>query len=111
MELAAVGRRLTLQLDAQPDLNLAAIPQLKLSGERRSHFQIRIDMGILNRDYMKRSSDDDDDGRGSLSDSKVEAFLSGFLQRHPRFFIYVGIGLGVMVVAAIVVARLTVRSQ
>ena len=69
----------------------------------------RNDMGIQNRDYMKRP--DHDDGRGSSSDSRLEEFFSGFLQRHPRFFIYVGIGLAVSIVIAIVVAMLTTRSQ
>ena len=68
-------------------------------------------MGILNRDYMKRPSDDNDDGRGSSSDSKLEAFLSGFLQRHPRFFLYVLIGLAVLVVVAVVLAKLTTKGQ
>ena len=68
-------------------------------------------MGIENRDYMKRPSDDDDDRGAASSDSKLEAFLSGFLQRHPRFFLYVLIGLAVLVVAAIVVAKVTTKSQ
>jgi hypothetical protein len=68
-------------------------------------------MGIQNRDYMKRPPDDDEDRRSSSSDSKLEAFLTGFLQRHPRFFLYVGIGLAVLVITAIVVAKLTTKSQ
>jgi hypothetical protein len=68
-------------------------------------------MGIQDRDYMKRPSDDDDDRRASSPDSRLEAFLSGFLQRHPRFFLYVGIGLAVLVAVAIVVASLTTRSH
>jgi high-affinity Fe2+/Pb2+ permease len=68
-------------------------------------------MGIQNRDYMKRPSDDDDDRRASSSDSKAEEFLTRFLQRHPRFFIYVGVGLAALVVAAIIVAVLTNKSH
>jgi len=64
-------------------------------------------MGIWNRDYMKRPPDDDgDESRGaSGSGSKLEEFFSGFLQRHPRFFIYVGIGLAVLVVVAFAVVK------
>jgi len=61
-------------------------------------------MGIYNRDYMKRPSDDDEE-RAYGSDEKLEAFFSGFLRRHPRFFLYFGIGLTVVVVAAIVLAK------
>ncbi len=68
-------------------------------------------MGIQNRNYMKRPSADDDDRLASSDDSRVEAFLTGFLQRHPRFFIHVGIGLAVLVVVAIVAAKLTTKSQ
>ena len=77
---------------------------------RRSHLDTKNNMGIQNRDYMKRPSDDDE-RRASSSDSKLEALLSGFLQRHPRFFIYVGISLAVLVIAAIIVAKLTTRSH
>ena len=68
-------------------------------------------MGIQNRDYMKRPSDDDDDGRASSSDSKLEAWLAGFLRRHPRFFLYVGIALAVLIVVAVIVVKLTTKSQ
>lgn len=67
-------------------------------------------MGILNRDYMKRPPDDDDQ-RASSSDSKAEEFITRFLQRHPRFFVYVGVGLAVLVIAAILVAKLTAGSR
>lgn len=60
---------------------------------------------------MKRPSDDDDDRRASSPDSRLEAFFSEFLQRHPRFFLYVGIGLAVLVVVAIAVAKLTARNH
>jgi hypothetical protein len=67
-------------------------------------------MGIQNRDYMKRPSDDDD-RRASSSDSRAEEFLTRFLQRHPRFFVYVGVGLAVLVVVAIIIAVLTNKSH
>ena len=62
-------------------------------------------MGIQNRDYMKRPSDDDH-RRESSSGSGAEEFFAQFLQRHPRFFIYVALGLAALVVVAIVVAML-----
>jgi hypothetical protein len=58
-------------------------------------------MGILNRDYMKRPSDDD----GSSTDSQVEVFLSNFLKRHPRFFLYVGIGLSALIIVALLAVK------
>jgi hypothetical protein len=62
-------------------------------------------MGILNRDYMKRPSDDDDGGSSS-PDSQVEEFLNNFLRRHPRFFLYVGIGFVALILMALVVYKL-----
>jgi hypothetical protein len=61
-------------------------------------------MGILNRDYMKRPSDDDG-GSFSSPDSQVEAFLSAFLKRHPRFFVYVGLGLVVLIIIALLAVK------
>jgi hypothetical protein len=61
-------------------------------------------MGIRDRDYMKRPSDDDAQ-RASSPDARLEAFLSGFLSRHPRFFLVAGGVLAVLVVLAIVVAK------
>jgi hypothetical protein len=67
-------------------------------------------MGIRDREYMKKPSDDD--GRQSSStDSKLEEFLSGFLARHPRFFLYVSIGLVVLVIAALIIAKVSGGSQ
>ena len=61
-------------------------------------------MGIRSRDYMKRPSDGDGEPP-STPDSKLEAFLSGFLQRHPRFFIYLGIALAVLIIVGLVIAK------
>jgi hypothetical protein len=62
-------------------------------------------MGIQNRDYMRRPSDDD---RGSSSpDDQVENFLNNFLKRHPRFFLYVGIGFVALILIALLVYRLS----
>jgi hypothetical protein len=59
-------------------------------------------MGMRDRDYMKRPSDDDG---ASGSDSKAEEFAQRFLRKYPRFFLYCGIGLGVLIVIALVVAK------
>ena len=59
-------------------------------------------MGIHDRDYMKRPSDDGE--RSSSSDSKAEEFLSRFLRRHPRFFLYVGLALGALILIGLVMA-------
>ncbi len=53
---------------------------------------------------MKRPSDDDG-GQSSGSDSKAEEFISKFLKKHPRFFVYVVAGFVVLVVIALVVAK------
>jgi hypothetical protein len=66
-------------------------------------------MGILNRDYMKRPPEDDPGA--SSSESKAEEFVTRFLRRHPRFFVYVGVGLAVLVVAAIIVAKVAAGSH
>jgi len=65
-------------------------------------------MGIRDRDYMKRPSDDDD-SREPAPRSKVEAFLVGFFQRHPRFFLYAGISLVVLIVTAFIVVHFSTK--
>jgi hypothetical protein len=72
-------------------------------------------MGIQDRDYMKRQSRNRS-GDGSISgsgedgppptDSKVEEFFSGFLQRHPRFFVYLGVAFAVVIIIALILAKL-----
>ena len=61
-------------------------------------------MGIQDRDYMKRPSDDEAQ-RASSPDARLEAFLSGFLDRHPRFFLVAGVILAVLIVLAVVVTK------
>jgi len=63
-------------------------------------------MGIEDRDYMKRSSDEAD-RFASSPDDKLEAFFSGFLERHPRFFVHLGIAFVVLIVVALVAAKLS----
>lgn len=62
-------------------------------------------MSIRDRDYMKRPPEGDDEW-SAASDSKTEEFLSRFFRKHPRFFLYVGIGIAVLVVIALVTAIL-----
>jgi len=59
-------------------------------------------MGIRDRDYMKRPSDDDG-SRGSSPESNAEDFLSKFFQKHPRFFLYVAIGFGALIILSLVI--------
>ena len=61
-------------------------------------------MGLDDRDYMKRSPDDD--ARGSSPDEKLESFVSGFLTRHPKLPMVIGITLVVLVIAVIVGVKL-----
>lgn len=67
-------------------------------------------MGIRDRDYMKRPSDDDGE-RSSSSDSRAEEFVSRFLRRHPRFLVYVSIGICALIVIALVVAKFSSPRQ
>jgi len=55
---------------------------------------------------MKRPSDDDAE-RSSSSDSKAEEFLTRFLRRNPRFFLYVAAGLGVLIVIGLIASKLS----
>lgn len=65
-------------------------------------------MGIRNRDYMKRSSDGDDE-RSSQPDAKLEAFFSGFLGKYPRFFFYLAGVIAALVIIALVVTKFSVK--
>ena len=56
-------------------------------------------MGLHERDYMKRPSDDDT--RSSSPDAKLEVFVSGFLSRHPRFFIVASVVLAFFFINAV----------
>jgi len=61
-------------------------------------------MGIQSRDYMKRTSDGGSH-QPSSPDDQLEAFLSGFLRKHPRFFIYLGIGIVFLILLGLFVAK------
>ena len=62
-------------------------------------------MGIQDRDYMKKRPSGGG-GQSEPLDQKLEAFLGGFLARHPRFFLYLGIGFGILFVVAVIGAKL-----
>jgi len=63
-------------------------------------------MGIKSRDYMKRPSDDDGDPP-STPDSNLEAFLSGFLKRNPRFFLYLTLAIAALIIIGLLIAKFT----
>ena len=92
------------------NLDLRIRTDRRLIKVRLLHLDERNHMGIQNRDYMKRPSDDDD-RRASTSEASAEEFFARFLRRHPRFFIYAGAGLAALIVVAIAVAMLTGRSH
>lgn len=65
-------------------------------------------MGIQDRDYMRRRPDDAGGrggGDGSSAESRAEEFFARFLRRHPRFFLYVGLGLGALVILGLILSR------
>ncbi len=65
-------------------------------------------MGIGDRDYMKRQPEDDD--RQSAYDSgnpKLAEWLSGFLRRFPRIGLWLAVVLAVIILAALIIARLS----
>ena len=62
-------------------------------------------MGLHDRDYMRRDLDEDG-ANASSSDEKLEAFFSGFLRRHPRVPMVIGVVLVVVLVVTVVVVKL-----
>lgn len=57
-------------------------------------------MGIQDRDYMKKPSPS---GRHPRSpEDRLEDFFSDFLEKHPKFFLHVGIGFGILLVIALI---------
>jgi len=67
-------------------------------------------MGIQSRDYMKRPSGDYGE-RPTTPDAKLEAFLSGFFQKHPRFLLYLGIGLALLILIGLLLAKFTAQGR
>ena len=62
-------------------------------------------MGLDDRDYMRRASNEAQGGSSS-PDEKLEAFFSGFLSRHPRFLVVAGVVVAVVILLAIVIAMM-----
>lgn len=59
-------------------------------------------MGIQDRDCMKRRREDD----GARYDSSAtENALRRFLQKYPRFFLYLVIAIGVLIVLAAIATK------
>jgi hypothetical protein len=65
-------------------------------------------MGVQDRDYMKRSSAGAGEGNSSAD---AEEFVAGFLQKHPRFFVYLGIGIGALILISAAVVLLSGRGD
>jgi len=55
---------------------------------------------------MKRRRGDDDRGStGSSPGSSAEGSLRRFLQKYPRFFLYLAIGAGILVILAAIATK------
>ena len=63
-------------------------------------------IGLDDRDYMRRASNEEAEGASSSMDEKLEAFFSRFLGRNPRFLVVGGVVVGVVIFVAIVVAKM-----
>jgi hypothetical protein len=63
-------------------------------------------MGLDDRDYMRRASNEEAEGASSSADEKLEAFFSGFLSRHPRFLVVAGVVVAVAILLAILIAKM-----
>ena len=61
----------------------------------------RHQMGIQDRDYMKKPSPSAPRHSRSPED-RLEDFFSNFLEKHPKFFLHVGIGFGILLVIALI---------
>ena len=61
-------------------------------------------MGVRDRDYMKRPSDDDDE-QNSSPESKAEEFAQRVLARSRKALLICGIVLGIVIVVALIVSR------
>jgi hypothetical protein len=61
-------------------------------------------MGVRDRDYMKRPSDDDDE-RSSSPESRAEEFAQRVLARSRKALLICGIVLGIVIVVALILSR------
>ena len=67
-------------------------------------------MGIQDRDYMKRSPEEDyrDTPSGDdpwAAERQVETLLGSFFRKHPRFMLHAALGVVILVVVALLVAK------
>lgn len=62
-------------------------------------------MGIRDRDYMKRRSDDDDEGLSM--ESKAEDIAQRFVNKLPQLLLYGGIGLVILILIALAVLKIS----
>jgi len=81
--------------------NIAGNGSFAYAGKR---FGFRA-MGLDDRDYMRRASKEAEEASSSV-DEKLEAFFSGFLGRHPRFLVVAGVVVAVVILLAIVIAKM-----
>lgn len=63
-------------------------------------------MGIKDRDYMKQPSDDGGES-GSSSESRAEELAQRMLARSRKLVLIGGIGLGILIVIALVMSKLS----
>jgi hypothetical protein len=63
-------------------------------------------MGIRDRDYMKRPSDEGEE-RHLSSEGKLEALFNGFFRRHPRLLLVICVIMAVAILAAVIVAKIS----
>ena len=61
-------------------------------------------MGVRDRDYMKRPSDDDEE-RSSSPESRAEEFAQRVLARSRKLFIIGGIVLAIVIIIALVMSK------
>lgn len=65
-------------------------------------------MGIQDRDYMRRPPPDEDRGRGRRRSPAGRGNpLLDFYEKHPRFLLYVGLGLLGLVVIGLSIVKAT----
>jgi hypothetical protein len=67
-------------------------------------WQQNLNVGIRDRDYMKRPSDD---GQGASSNSKAEEIAQKILSKFPKILMLLGIGLLVIIVVALIILKLS----
>jgi hypothetical protein len=66
-------------------------------------------MGVKDRDYMKRPSDDGDYERSSSPESRAEEFAQRVLARSRKLLLIAGIVLGILIIIGLVMSWLSAR--